>query len=444
MTHKKPKLRITASLTAVLIIAAAVMALPAAASASSSPYYPYYPSAPWNGAPLTPPQSTPTARPIAANQSPAATPAPRSGDASSSSSSATTDISAPRLAPSPSAGTPLSDNPAFQRLPDVSPTPSINEDARVCAELNVLRGDGNGVDNAYLAKNVTRIQAIFITLRLLGMEPAALAGNPYPNFLDVGHITDHSSLCALAYMRANPQLGWQGDENGMIDPSGLVTAQTMFKVLLSVLGYEAGVDFTWDGTIIFAASKGMSVPTARSWCVTNDEFASMLVAALKTRLKASEATLAEALVAAGVVDEKAAMDVAMLPGAIGYQPLLTYPEGGPLLVEASADNENKQVLVILNTSLNPAYAKATKNYKHYVDGSGYIPLPARCSIKMLDESTIEIQFPADGWATREEAEVEKDAFGMYIATPGKAELLISGLQDVDGNALPDFSVDVPE
>jgi hypothetical protein len=289
---------------------------------------------------------------------------------------------------------------------------------------------------------VTRIQAIFITLRLLGKESAAMLSGPYPNFNDIFLITDPNSLSALAYVRANPQYGWQGDTSGMIDPLGYVTVQTMGKVLLSVLGYEVGEDFDWDGTVEFAALIGIRDPQAQRLHINNSEFAAMLVDALKTRMKGSEATLAEALAAAGLIDESAARGAAVLPGSIGYEPLLAYAEGGPLLIETRSFPESRSVSFKLNTDLNPAYAKATKNYRYLIPGAGYVPLPARCATKMLDESTVEILFPADGWAAIEEI-VDKEAFAMYIATPQKSELLVSGLQDVDGNDLPDFYLDVP-
>ena len=427
---------------------------PAAPSyGAAQPSLPYTPPAtPYLPSPASSASSASSVPPALYAPTPAPTPgasaaAPASGTGSSTASNTASNMgsnTASNTASASTAASPSADNGAGQQQEaEAEPSVPMTEAARICASLGVLRGNGNGVDGVYLAKTVTRIQAIFITLRLLGKEADAMAGNTYPNFNDAGQVTDNLGLCALAYMRANPQLGWQGDEGGMIDPYGYVTVQTMSKVLLSALGYEVGVDFSWDDTVEFAAEKGMKAPPTLRTYITNSDFAAMLVNALKTRMKDSEETLVEALVAAGVVDGEAAAEAAMLPGTSGFEPLLTYAEGGPLLVEVHSSLDAKYVKLRFNTGLNPAYAKATKNYRYYVPGSGYMPLPSRCATKMVDESTVDIQFPADGWAVIGDF-MEKDAYRMFIATSRNAELLVSGLQDVDGNDLPDLYVDVPE
>jgi hypothetical protein len=310
-----------------------------------------------------------------------------------------------------------------------------------CVGLGILRGDGNGVDRAYLSKTSNRLQAIYLTLRLAGREAAAVKYSGYASFADAGLVADPAARRLLAYAKANPQYGWQGDQNGNVDPYGTLTAQAMYKVLLTVLGYEMGEDYQWQDAIQFAGGLGMSAAARRGY-LTNGDLAAMMAGALKTRLKGSEHTLAERLADLGVIDYAAARRLAMLPGSAGYEPLLPYADGGPLLVEVASSVPDKKITIRFNAQINPTYAKAIKNYRYYIPGVGYMPLPARCATAMPDESTVAIQFPSDGWAAYEDS-VEKDAFVSFIATDGKNEIRVSGLQDVDGNALAEITVDVP-
>ena len=61
---------------------------------------------------------------------------------------------------------------------------SIADSAYVCSELGILRGEGQGVTDAYLAKESTRIQAAYLTLRLVGKEDEAERFRGTDNFND--------------------------------------------------------------------------------------------------------------------------------------------------------------------------------------------------------------------------------------------------------------------
>lgn len=315
-------------------------------------------------------------------------------------------------------------------------------EAGICRDLGVLRGGISGVDDAYLADTTTRLQAMFITIRLIGKESVASTYVWTDNFNDAYLADFESGRNLLAYVKSHPELGWQGDPFGYINPTGYMTAQSMYKVLLSVLGYKINEDFSWDGAIAFAGSIGMRALSLKYGNLTNGDIAIMVVEALKTRKKDSEDTLCEHLVSLGVISPGAAYMTAMLPGSFGYQPLLTYNNGGPLLAETKLDAEKKAVSIKFNTALNPTYAKSLKNYNYYMPGTGYMPLPARCSTSMADEYTVVIHFPSEGWISYNN-NTETDAFLTFIASDRANELRVSGLYDVDGNLLRDIYVDVP-
>jgi hypothetical protein len=318
----------------------------------------------------------------------------------------------------------------------------VDRAAEICREIGVLRGGVNGVDSEYLSELTTRLQAMHITTRLIGKENVALTYVWTENFSDVSLVDYESGRNLLAYVKMHPDLGWQGDLDGKINPSGYMNAQAMYKVLLSVLGYKPGEDFLWEDVVDFAERKGMKAAASKRGFLTNNEIAKMLVEALKTRMKNSEATLCEYLTEIGVINENAAYDASMLPGSPEFTPLLSYKNGGPLLVGVELMEEQKKVSIRFNTELNPTYAKALKNYNYFMPGAGYISLPGKCMTSMTNESTVVIQFPNEGWLAYSD-HIETDAFLTYIASDRKNELRVSGLFDVDGNKLRDIYIDVP-
>ena len=314
-------------------------------------------------------------------------------------------------------------------------------DAYICEQLGVLIGSGDGVDDVYLAALTTREQAAYITLRLVGKETEAKAYAGVFSFVDSNTIDYADGARMLNYLRAYPEYGWQGNDAGMILPSGFVTAQAIYKVALTVLGYRVGVDFQWEDTITFARELGMSARVNRRLYFTNNDLAAVLVETLKTYIKDKEQTLCERLVELNVINAQKAHELSMIPGSPGYAPLLAYDDGGPLVRDIILNAEKSQLTLKFNVSLNPSYAKSLKNYEYFVYGKGYIPLPISCITSMPDENTIIIQFPEKGWV--EGTVAPRDAFQTYISTYGKNEIRISGLLDVEGNVLDVVYIDVP-
>jgi methionine-rich copper-binding protein CopC len=183
--------------------------------------------------------------------------------------------------------------------------------AEICEDLGVLKGDSSeGVTDTYLAKGTTRDQAAILYLRLIGKEDEAYAFEGEDNFADADQTWDNAKK-ALAYLKANPELGWQGVSEDKFDPKGTISAQQMYKVCLEALGYKQGVDFEWAEVFTFAESKGLKL-IADVTEMTNNDVAIALVEALKLPLKDSKTTLIEDLVAKGVVTEAAAIAAGLI------------------------------------------------------------------------------------------------------------------------------------
>ncbi len=183
-------------------------------------------------------------------------------------------------------------------------------DAEICEDLGVLQGTTSGVDAEYLAKGTTRIQAVIISLRLAGKEDEAYEFEGTDNFADADEVQWADGKAALAYVKANPELGWAGSTSGKFFPYEAASAQMIYKVLLEVLGYKQDVDFTWGETLEFAEEVGL-VKVADVTELTNNDVAIAIVEALKANVKDGEKTLAETLVEAGAIDREAAVEAGL-------------------------------------------------------------------------------------------------------------------------------------
>ena len=183
-------------------------------------------------------------------------------------------------------------------------------DAEICEALDILRGDGAGVTDTYLAKGTERYQAAILYLRLIGKEDEAIAFTGEENFDDADLIYAGGQRI-LAYLKANPDLGWTGVGGNKFEPTNPASAQMIYKVLLEALGYKQDVDFTWAETLDFAAEKGLS-EIADVAELTNADVATALVEGLKAKVKDSDKTLAQKLIEKGIIDQAAAIEAGLV------------------------------------------------------------------------------------------------------------------------------------
>lgn len=186
-------------------------------------------------------------------------------------------------------------------------TATIGTDAEALKTIGVLQGDNSaGVTPEYLAKGTTRMQAAIMYLRLKGLEDEAMAFTGTTNFADANTMTWNAGKAIMAYLKANPQLGWVGADAGKFNPLEAITVNQYYKVMLEALGYKQGTDFEWANVMAFAASKGL-VKLAGNTSFKNNDVAIATVEALKINTKADAKTLAAVLVDAGMVNKAAAI-----------------------------------------------------------------------------------------------------------------------------------------
>ena len=190
-------------------------------------------------------------------------------------------------------------------------TATIGADAAALKNMGVMLGDDGGVTPEYLAKETTRMQAAIMYLRLAGLEDEAKAFTGTANFADANTMTWGEGKAIMAYLKANPQLGWVGADAGKFEPLKTISAQQYYKVMLEALGYKQTTatvvgDFSWNDVITFAASKGL-VKVANAAKFTNNDVAVATIETLKTNVKAEAKTLATVMVDAGMINKAAAI-----------------------------------------------------------------------------------------------------------------------------------------
>ncbi|MCR2804934.1 plastocyanin/azurin family copper-binding protein [Paenibacillus soyae] len=181
---------------------------------------------------------------------------------------------------------------------------NVKTDAETAADLKLLLGDGNGVNETYLAKKSTRLQAAIISLRLQGLLDEAMAYKGTINFSDASLVSS-SNQAVLAYLKNHPEYGWSGKGGAQFDPAAGITSQQLYKVLLEVAGFKQDKDFTYAETEKFAATKGFK-QIAGTNSLTNAHIATALVESLHVHTTGGS-TLFEELQTKGVIEADAAL-----------------------------------------------------------------------------------------------------------------------------------------
>lgn len=171
---------------------------------------------------------------------------------------------------------------------------TVVSDAQIVTDLGILQGDETGVGATYLNKSTTRIQAAIMFLRLKGLEQDALAYKGTDNFSDAVQVWTEGQTI-LAYLKANPSLGWSGVGDNKFEPLAVISAEQYYKVMLEVLNYKQDVDFEFKNVLTAAGSIGLSkAATVKSF--KNVNIATATVEALNAKSKGQSSTLAETLV----------------------------------------------------------------------------------------------------------------------------------------------------
>ena len=185
----------------------------------------------------------------------------------------------------------------------------VSDEGTALATLGMLEGDGGGYTAEYEAKEMTRLTAAAALLKLKGLYEEAIEYDGEDNFPDVAEYAWEGGRNLMAYLKANPSLGFAGDAEGNFNPGANINEQSYYKVLLETLGYKQTTadvvgDFAWEDTLAFAEEVGL-VP-ANVEVFTIADLAKATVATLKNETKDGVVYL-DTLIEAGIVDEEKAV-----------------------------------------------------------------------------------------------------------------------------------------
>lgn len=245
-------------------------------------------------------------------------------------------------------------------------------------ELNLFQGTDNGYE---LGATPTRMQALVMLIRLLGLEEEALAysGKPSP-FTDLTWGEDYAHYAFNTGLTKGTSATTFSPNNNMA-PSDYVT------FLLRALGYtENAGDYTWGTQLEFAQSVGLvdnaAVNALYSVGMNRGDMVDLSFAALTCKTKSSTQTLAEKLVKKGVFTKDTAVSV----GAIGagqvtfhYKPAHDFTTSYERKTIATSEGNVSAHVVRVNTSDPRVTVKAalvnntigaTADFKSIVESSG--------------------------------------------------------------------------
>lgn len=228
---------------------------------------------------------------------------------------------------------------------------TISADVKALAAIGMLLGDGNGVTVDYAKSTPTRLQAAILFLRLKGLEGEAKVYNETDNFKDVLNYEWAEGKNIMSYLKAHPELGWIGNEEGKFVPGDKINEQSYYKVLLEALGYKQNTgtvvgDFDYAEVFEFAKSIGLAPENLESFTI--DNLAKATVAALKNEMKDGK-LLIEVLIESGKINKQAAIDNGL------YVEITAK-------VESAKAIGNTVVEVVFEDEVSASYAEKAANY----------------------------------------------------------------------------------
>ncbi|MCK9217757.1 MAG: hypothetical protein M0P77_07570 [Firmicutes bacterium] len=292
----------------------------------------------------------------------------------------------------------------FSSISFVFAETEVSDEAAALATIGMLEGDGGGVTAEYETKELNKLTGAIMILKLKGLYEEALEFEGEDNFEDAEEVKWEAGRNVLAYLKANPAVGFIGSD-GKFGPSDTLSEQMLYKVLLENLGYKqvtadvADGDFAWEETLEFAEELGLT-PTKGDKLVVG-ELAKAVVSALKTETKDGKVWI-DVLVEAGRISEDDAV-------AAGLK------DEAPELVEVAVD----EVKAIGNTVIEVVFEDDVDAEAENLDNYSIDGLEVKGAIL------------AGGKAVRLETSAMVSG-KLYVITIGEEKIKFTGVGKVSG------------
>ncbi|MBQ7777456.1 MAG: S-layer homology domain-containing protein [Oscillibacter sp.] len=182
--------------------------------------------------------------------------------------------------------------------------------AETLYELGLFRGTGTNEDGTPvfdLEKTPTRNQAIIMLVRLLGKEEEALAGTWELPFTDVAKGSTAYPYIGYAYTHGLTN----GTSATTYSGTNPIKANQYIAFVLRALGYVSGEDFkvstAWELSDKIGLTDGRYTAAGKTFL--RGDIALISAAALETKRKDSDSTLAEKLINDGVFTRRQYADI---------------------------------------------------------------------------------------------------------------------------------------
>lgn len=166
--------------------------------------------------------------------------------------------------------------------------------------LGILIGSGSGITDEYLDRPALRIDAAILTLKLKGLIGHAESYEGELNFKDSDEALSEYSKTIMGYLKANPELGFVGYQD-RFDPNAPVTDMMVYKVMLTILEYNQGIEFEWPETLAAAKYFADMTIIAGKGELSIRDLADAIIEALDAEIKNRGILLIQQLVNDGVI-----------------------------------------------------------------------------------------------------------------------------------------------
>jgi len=189
------------------------------------------------------------------------------------------------------------------------------EKAEVLNKLSILKGDGTGDYN--LDGQLKRNEAATFIIRLLGKEDFVLENREnyiYTSFKDVKPTDWFASY--VGYCSEEGIIAGIG--NNMYDPNAAISEKAFLKLVLVVLGYEYGLDFSWSDVYAKAYEVGLVKDseylekTEDNFNYTREGVVEVLYSSLFLEINGKNITLLRNLINEGAVTQDLAESLGLI------------------------------------------------------------------------------------------------------------------------------------